>query len=165
MKKSNFTYKTLILLAAFITFSFITKEKKEANNYIKKIETSSFFDTFELIVVYPSGLTFFEKIQRRQCILSTLQYYGVGTFSIESITQCPSNPNAEVIKFGVVRRKDNVDDIEDDEVLSRPNHIKVGAYVSSLAFLTILDDCNIISASGNINCSATQGLSGNFGPQ
>ncbi|CAM1347371.1 hypothetical protein [Tenacibaculum halocynthiae] len=166
MKKSNFTYKALILLVAFVTFSFIVKEENDLNNNIKKTEINTFYDTFELLIVYPSGTSISDRIQKRQCILTTLQYYGVGTYSIESITPCSSNSNAEVITFGIIKGKDNVSDVDnDDEALDKPNHIKVQMYVSDLAFLTIIDDCNLTTASSNTNCNLAQGISGSFGPQ
>ncbi|WP_299135137.1 hypothetical protein [uncultured Tenacibaculum sp.] len=169
MKKSNFTYKALILLVAFVTFSFVVKNKENSNtsSSISNIKTDTSNNEFELLVVYPSGLTFFDKLQRRECILATIRNNdnsGRG-FDIISVTSCPANVNAEIIKFLITSdpKGENANVSDDDD--ERPSSEIKPYKITPLELLNMSSNCNLVIATQNIDCTSVQGLSNSTGPQ
>ncbi|MCF2876331.1 MULTISPECIES: hypothetical protein [unclassified Tenacibaculum] len=116
MKKLNLTFKVTLLFIAFLTCSFIAKN--DINLTTEKTTTSKETTvqyTNKVLIMHPAGSTASDKLQTRNCIASN-----VGAISM--VTQCPNNPNVEIITFTWVQIPIGTsglsggDDDDDDEL-------------------------------------------------
>lgn len=152
MKKLNLTFKVTLLFIAFLTCSFIAKN--DINLTTEKTTTpkeTTVQYTNKVLIMHPAGSTASDKLQTRNCIASN-----VGAISM--VTQCPNNPNVEILTFTytVISYEGTTDlgfggDDDDDESDEKPSlptiseeelNSKIGRCSNIIAYGVGITDCS-----------------------
>lgn len=96
MKKFNLLPQTILVIIAFIAFSFTTKNNidVEKKQQTAMVTTSVYTNTVSIL--YENGLTPLEKTQARQCFISYLNV------AITQVTECDGNENLEILTLSML---------------------------------------------------------------
>lgn len=139
MKKSNLITKTLILLVAITVYSFTTKTVP-----LNKEKTKSTINIISYVLVYHPNTSTISKKNIRNCFLFKKHPHA---FGIISITQCPDNINAEIVKVLPSANPTNEEEeVEDNfEIYNPYNNLAHPA-----------TSCGLISASIGNSCESNK---------
>ncbi|SEL86362.1 hypothetical protein SAMN04487910_3526 [Aquimarina amphilecti] len=151
--------KNQFLLGVLALFSIISCEQKEllVNNDNSKTESllenksTTGIPYAEVLITHQPGFPEFKKEAKRICFAD---YFDV---TIQSVTQCNTNPNTEILRFpNTVLRPTNGDPLEaddEDEQKPPPLYLEFNPIVISVDQLSeAASECGLLDATEIINC-------------
>ncbi|WP_405205827.1 hypothetical protein [Aquimarina sp. LLG6339-5] len=151
--------KNQFLLGVLALLSIISCEKKELLINDDNSKTELLFENksatgipyAEVLITHVNGYSEIKKKSSRACFAA---YFDV---TIESVTQCNTYPNREILRFpNTVLRPTNGDPLEaddEDEQKPPPLHLEFNLIVISVDELSeAASDCGLLDATEIINC-------------
>ncbi|WP_108801771.1 hypothetical protein [Aquimarina sp. Aq107] len=150
--------KNQFLLGVLALFSIISCEQKELLVNNDNSKTESLFENksatdipyAEVLITHVNGYSEIKKKSSRACFAA---YFDV---TIESVTQCNTNPNREILRFpNAVLNLTNGDPENDDEDEQKPPplYLEFNPIVISVDQLSeAASDCGLLDATEIINC-------------